>query len=108
MTLLELVKIFREGRSYEDFCKDEALNSNSEVIEIYMEKPFDITNKLAFFEIENTEGSIEYEHNGVLYHNLFDFYYFIDVIEESKNENNLMFGNEDIVKKIFNYALYDS
>lgn len=56
MKLLELVKYFKEGGSYEEFCQSQSLNIEAEVVEIYMEKPFSIDNDLAFFEIEKTEG----------------------------------------------------
>jgi len=76
MKLLNLIKYFREGGSFEEFCKINSLNVNSEVIEIYMEQPLEIDNNLAFFEIEKTAGRIEYEEENVKYYNLFDFIIF--------------------------------
>lgn len=105
MKLLNLIKYFREGGSFEEFCKINSLNVNSEVIEIYMEQPLEIDNNLAFFEIEKTAGRIEYEEENVKYSNLFDFYYFLDAIEESQNAQNRSLSNEELTRLLFNYAI---
>ncbi len=60
MKLVELVNYFRTGGSYEKFCQDKLLDVESEIVEIYMEKPFDLGNDLGCFEIEKTKGKIEY------------------------------------------------
>lgn len=108
MKLFELVKYFREGGSFEEFCETNSLDTESEVIEIYMEQPLDIDNKLAFFEIEKTEGKVEYEDKNIKYTNLFDFYYFLDSIEESKNAENKSLSNEKLTQLLFNYAINDA
>lgn len=108
MKLIELIKFFREGGSFDSFCHSQSLNKDSEVIEIYMEKPFNSNNDLAFFEIENTEGQTEYTFNNVKYFNLFDFYYFLDAIEESNNNKNVSLTNEILAERLFHYAIYDA
>ena len=108
MELIELVKYFRIGGTYEKFCQDRSLNLKSEVVEIYMQKPFSIDNDLAFFEIESTEGMVEYNFNGITYYNLFDFYYFLDVIAESKEEQNINITDEELARRLYNYALKDA
>lgn len=60
MKLLELVKYFRSGGSYENFCNEQLLDPDSEIVEIYMEEPLDINGNLGFFEIEKTEGAYEF------------------------------------------------
>ncbi|AJA69915.1 hypothetical protein HMPREF9714_01733 [Myroides odoratimimus CCUG 12901] len=50
MKLVDLVKYFRKGGTYQDFCKLYSLNVDSEVIEIYMETPFQIDNELFFLK----------------------------------------------------------
>ncbi|CAA0211093.1 conserved hypothetical protein [Tenacibaculum maritimum] len=108
MKLIELVKIFREDIPFETFCVNNSLNVDSEVIEIFMEKPLNINNELAFFEIEKTEGKTEYQSEGILYSNLFDFFFFQDAIEESKLEHNKSMNNYELTKKLFRYAIKDS
>ncbi|TGD58946.1 hypothetical protein [Flavobacterium humi] len=108
MNLKELIKFFREGGSYDSFYQSQSLNNDSEVIEIYMEKPFNIDNDLAFFEIENTKGQVEYTFNNIKYFNLFDFYYFLDAIEESNNGENSSLTNEVIAERLFHCAIYDA
>lgn len=108
MKLLNLVEYFKNGGSYEDFCQTQSLDTESEVVEIYMQEPLKIDNDLAFFEIEKTEGNIEYSNNGIKYSNLFDFYYFLDAIEESKNTDNQALSNEELTKILYNYALNDA
>ena len=46
-----------------------------------MQKPFSLDSDLAFFEIENIAGNIEYNSAEVKYYNLFDF---LDLVEDLK------------------------
>lgn len=75
MKLVDLVEYFKEGGSYADFCELHSLNINSEVVEVYMRMPLKTDNELAFFEVENTEGMSKIENKGLLFFNLFDFYF---------------------------------
>ncbi|PTT43699.1 hypothetical protein DBR28_00190 [Chryseobacterium sp. HMWF028] len=104
MKLLELIQFFRNGGSYEELCQLQNLDIESEVIEIYMKQPLKIDNDLGFFEIEKTEGKIEYSSDGIQYSNLFDFYYFLDAIEEAKP----LISNEEPTKILYNYAINDA
>lgn len=106
MKLLELITFFREGGTYEQFCTDQTLDYNSEVIEIYAEEPLSVDSKLGFFAIEETEGRIQFQSDGLLYHNLFDFYYFLDVIEEFKDNSKL--EASVLADKLFSYAIKDA
>ena len=108
MKLVELVNYFRNGGSFEEFLQSQSLNIESEVVEIYMEKPFDINNNLAFFEIEKTEGIVEYKSNNVKYYNLFDFYYFLDAIEESNVGQNKLLTDFDVANRLLLYAINDA
>lgn len=109
MNLIELIKIFRKGKEVEDFYKEQSLDSESEVVEIYMRKPFDIYSKIYFFEIEETEGAIEYEKDGQTFYNLFDFYYFQDLMSDYKKGNNkLEISDSELAKKILDYAIKDA
>ena len=50
MKLIELISYFRkEECSLEEFCKRQSLNFDSEVIEIYMPKPFNLNTEIEFF-----------------------------------------------------------
>lgn len=104
MNLTGLVEYFRCGGTFEDFCSKHGLDSEAEVIEIFAIKPFEIDMDLAFFPIEETEGAIQYSANGIDYFNLFDFYFFLDAIEESKNEQNQIFSDRQIAAKLIAYA----
>ena len=73
-----------------------------------MKKPFSIENDLAFFEIEKTEGKIEFTFNDENFYNLFDFYFFQDAIEESNNQNNHLLSDTIIAKRLYDYALNDA
>ena len=108
MKLVELVNYFKRGGSFEEFCKDNSLDKEAEVIEIYMEKPFDLSNDLAFFEIEKTEGNVEYTSNGVTYYNLFDFYCFLDAISESNEGGNRSISDNEIAQRLLSYAIHDA
>ena len=50
----------------------------------------------------------EYESNGTTYFNLFDFYYFLDAIDESKSDNSSSLNDSEIAYKLFSYAITDA
>jgi len=108
MNLIELVSYFRKGYSFENFCKEQSLNLESEVLELYMEKPFSINNEVSFFEIEKTEGRIEYEFKGITYHNLLDAYYFLDMIKESNEGEHRRKSDIKIAEIVLSYAIHDA
>lgn len=108
MTIIELVKYFRQGGSYEEFCQNQLLDTESEVIEVYMSKPFDIKKPLQFFEIEKTGGTVEFIQDGISYFNLFDLYYFMDTIEESNTGTNKDLTDGKLSEIVFNYAINDA
>jgi hypothetical protein len=108
MNFIGLVNYFRNGGSFDEFCLSNSLNIKSEVIEIYIEKPFTLDSNIAFFEIEKTEGKLEYVLNGITYFNLFDFFYFIDAVKESNNDTNKLLKDNEIAYKLLSYALYDA
>jgi len=105
MKIIELVNYFRNKGSFEEFCHSKSLNLSSEVIEIYMEKPFTLENDLKFFEIEDTEGRREYIVNNVKYYNLFDFFYFLEAIEESTSGDYKSLSNNEIANMLLSYAI---
>jgi len=41
-------------------------------------------------------------------HNLFDFYYFLDAIEEANNNQNRSLSSEELAKLLYNYAINDA
>ena len=108
MKLLELVKYFRSGGSYENFCNEQLIDPDSEVVEIYMEETLDLNSNLGFFEIEKTEGASEVKNLNIKYINLFDFHYFLDSIEDSKNDVDNILSNEKLTKLIYEYAMNDA
>lgn len=108
MTFVELVHYFRAGGSFGEFCQSQLLNVDSEVVEIFMAKPLNIANDIKFFEIEKTEGKSEYTCDGRKYVNMFDFYYFLDAIEESNSANNSHITDATIAELLYNYAMKDA
>ncbi len=108
MTLIELVTYFRKGGTFEQFCKEESININSEVVEVFMQKPFDIKQNIIFFEIEKTDGNTKITKNNITYYYLFDFYYFLDVIADSNQGQNKLLSDEEISKILLSYAINDA
>jgi hypothetical protein len=108
MTLTELINYFRTKGNQEEFFKNNSLNIESEVVEIYMQKPFNIGNNIEFFEIEKTEGKIEFEFQNVKYYNLTDFYYFLDFIEDSKTKVNENLTDLKLSEILLNYCINDA
>jgi hypothetical protein len=106
MKLIDLVTYFRHGGTFEDFCKKHSLNAKSEVIEIYAQAPASLESQLGFFPIEETEGQAEFLSDGVKYQTLFDFFYFLDVIEDLKDNDTP--GDAELAQKLLSYALKDA
>ena len=108
MTITELVTYFRNDGSFDDFCKEQKLSLDSEVIEVFARTPVSVESQLGFFEIETTEGKVEHHNGNVEYRNLFDFYFFLDAITESKDAANRTLNDADIAKRLMSYALNDA
>lgn len=108
MNLSELINYFRNGGTYKDFCHNQSLDQTSEAIEVYMEQPLELNNNLAFFEIETTEGSLEFVKDGIRYYSLFGFHYLFEVLEEIKNSDHRDLTDKDIAEILFNYAINDA
>ena len=108
MNITDLVKFFRNGGSFEEFCKIHSLDPKSEVIEIFGSSPLLIESPLAFFEIEKTEGQNRHLHDGIEYRSLFDFYFFEDARKESKEGLNRKLSYSVIAEKLLSYALNDA
>ena len=106
MKLIDLIAFFRQGGTLEEFCKAQKLEEDAEVIEIYAREPVGVESELGFFPIEETEGQTEFESEGVHYHNLFDFFYFLDVIEKVKGSEEPT--NSELARKLFAYAMDDA
>jgi len=106
MTLTELIHYFRSNGDQNKFFKIHSLDTESEVVEIYMQKPFNIENNIRLFEIEKTEAKIEFEVESVKYFNLTDFYYFLDFIEESKRNEKLTDGK--LAEILLDYCVNDA
>jgi len=105
MILEDLIKFFRNGKEFTAFCNEQSLDVDSEVIEVYMQKPFALEKEIFFFPIEETEGMVEYSHNGKVYYNLFDFYYFQDFIQDSMSTSH---STQELAKVLLKYAESDS
>lgn len=106
MKLIDLISFFRRGGAFEDFCKAQKLNEEAEVIEIYAQEPVGLEAELGFFPIEETEGRVEFQSEGVRYHNLFDFFYFLEVIEDIKGSEKPT--DAELAQKLFSYAIKDA
>ena len=106
MKLIELISFFRQGGAFADFCKEQRLNEEVEVIEIYAQEPVGLEAELSFFSIEETEGRIEFQSEGVRYHNLFDFFYFMEVIDDLKGSEEPT--HAELAQKLFSYAIKDA
>ena len=107
MTLIELIKYFRTGGDEDQFFNENSLDSESEVVEIYMSKPFGIENEILLIEAEKTGGQIEFELENVKYYNLTDFYYFHDFIEDSKTKKHAHLSERKLAEILLDYCLND-
>lgn len=106
MNLTKLISFFRKSGNFDDFCRVNDLNAESEVIEIFSRDPKDINSDLGFFPIEITEGRILVDVNGISYYNLFDFFFFLDVINDVKNDEKI--SDMDLAKRLLKYSEDDA
>ncbi|MBE2294116.1 MAG: hypothetical protein IAF00_04170 [Phycisphaerales bacterium] len=106
MKLIDLIIFFRRGGAFEDFCRDQLFDTESEAIEIYAQEPVNLESQLGFFPIEETGSRIEFQSGGILYHNFFDFFYFLDAIEDIRRSEGLT--DVEIAQKLFSYAINDA
>lgn len=104
--LIDLISAFRRGLEFDDFCSRHGLNAGAEVIEIYVRQPVSLESDLGFFEIDVTKGRFEYEEGGVKYQSLFDFFFFLDFMEEARS--NCEFTDVQLAEKLFSYAIKDA
>ncbi|WP_198938371.1 hypothetical protein [Tenacibaculum holothuriorum] len=82
------------------------MNVDSECIEIYMENEIHINSELAFFEIEHSEGRLIIEENNTKFHNLFDFDFFNDFMDEIKESES--FDSDKVIETLIDYANNDA
>jgi hypothetical protein len=106
MNLIDLISYFRRGGTFEDFCETHALDTDSEVIEIYALEPVGLDSPLGFFPIDVTEGRTEVVSGGAKYQNLFDMFYFLDVIVEVKGID--VPNDSELAQTLLTYALNDA
>lgn len=106
MKLIDLVAYFRHGGAFEDFCRIQRLNAKSQVIEIYAQEPVNLESQLGFFSIEETEGKAEILSDGIKYKTLFDFFYFLEVIEDLKGIQ--LPEDAELAQKLLLYAMKDA
>lgn len=106
MKMIDLVAYFRSGGTFDEFCKTQALDSGSEVIEIYAQTPVSLESRLGFFPIEETGGLAEVVSDGIKYQTLFDFFYFLEAIGELKGRESP--GDAELAQILVSYALKDA
>ena len=106
MKLIDLITFFRQGGTFEGFCRAQGLDEDSEVIEIYAHEPVGLESELGFFPVEETEGQLEFQSKGLRYHNLFDFFYFLDVIEGIRDCDEPI--DSELAQRLFTYAMTDA
>lgn len=102
MTLPELINYFWMGNTYEDFCKTTGIKSEAEAIEIFAQKPFGLNSKLEFFKEDAIAGKTEYSYNGADFYSLFNFYYFLNAVQEG--EKNETLTDIDLSLRLLDFA----
>lgn len=108
MSLPELIEYFRNDGTYEGFCKLHRLESDADVTEIYMQKPYGLNNKLEFFKVEETAGKKLYNYNGSDFNYLFDFNYFLSAVKEADRPASRLTTDIDLALRLIDYAERDA
>ncbi len=106
MKLIDLVAYFRHGGTFEGFCREQELDAESEVIEIYAQVPVGLESQLRFFPIEETGGQVEVNFGGIKYENLFDFFFFLQTVGGFKDEGSV--GDAALSETLLSYAMKDA
>jgi len=107
MSLPELIQYFRNGGTYDGFCKLHRIDSDEDVTEIYMQKPYGLNNKLEFFKVDETAGKKQYSYNGSDFYYLFDFYYFLSAVKEADRPQSASITDIDLALRLLDNAEKD-
>ena len=108
MNLIQLVDYFRSDGNVEKFFGENSIDPECEVVEIYMSKPFEVGSEIACFEIEKTKGNAVMQLDGKTFYSLFDWFYLMDFIEETKHGDNQKLTDKELSEMLLSYAIDDA
>jgi hypothetical protein len=108
MKLTELVKYLLHPELLPDIYRKQNLNEESEVLLIYMKEPLDIESEISIFEIEETEGNLFFDKDGVAYVQLFALPHAIDLIESDLDLKGKGFSDLQIAERLLEYRKNDA
>lgn len=107
MKLTDLIDYLRSPNKLNQLLVEEQLNTDSEVIEIYMKDSLSLESEIKFFEIEETEDNLNFEKDGVTYVQLFPVDHAIEVLG-FLNMPRESHENFDVAKRLLEYRIKDA
>lgn len=108
MKLIELIKYLVNPEMLEEFFQEQRLNTESEVLLIYMKGDLDLASDISILEIEETEDDLIFEKDGEQYIQLFPIEYAKDLIEFDLNMKDKDYSDLEIAERLLEYRKYDA
>ena len=108
MKLIELIKYLTNPEMLEGFFQEQGLNTESEVLLIYMKGELDLSSDISILEIEETDDDLIFEKDGIQYIQLFPIDYTMDLIEFDLNMKDKGYSDLEIAERLLEYRKYDA
>ena len=105
MKLVDLIPYLGNSNNLEQLLVEQNLNMDSEAIIICMENSLDIDAEIYFFEIEQTEGNLVFERDGIRYIELFPAYHALEIVESYLLPSD---DNQKIANRLLEYRINDA
>lgn len=108
MTLIHLIKYLVHTENLKDLYKGKAINSESEALFIFLKDTIDLQSEVYIFDLEETDGKMNYTKDGVTYIQIFPLDLAIDLIESDLQLKDKGYSDLQIARRLLEYRIYDA
>ena len=108
MNLTELIKVLTDPARLAEFYQEQGVDTASEALIISMRETLSLKSEVSIFAIEETEGNLFFEKNGVHYVELFSVDHTRDLLEEGLDLKNRGYSDEAKAQRLLEYRINDA
>ncbi len=108
MKLIDLIPYLIDMEKLSNFYLENNLNFDSEEVSIYMVDKIDVNSNIYFFEVEETDGEVEFEKEGVIYLSFFPLEHTYELVKDELDLLNKGLTNQQISERLVQYRIYDA
>ena len=108
MKYLELIKYLTDSSKLPELYKMHGVDPDSEAIIIFFAEKFELNSEIALWEIEETEGELEFVKDGLVYMELFPVNHAVNLIEFDLNLKDKGYSDEQIAQRLLEYRINDA